>query len=244
MKITKDEKQLYKFLDIVNRIFGKTANRTYLIGRGDHLYFYTLGYCGVFKSQDDDRHLLDAYDFGNKEYQLKQLPNKEYVLDQCINNELGIQANVLNFIDNRYLGTLWQMELYKEYPCKAAKIAVQTNKWMKDEDLSLLKAFDTYDVFTCGDGLVFSYKNEVCSLYLIFMDSVVAPDNDDVTQLKLEEIETSLIQRQNDVEESAETSAPAENVETGINEPVEDKNAERGSIDENTDYEYDDDPMA
>ena len=28
MKITREEKQLYKFLDVVNKIFGKTDERT------------------------------------------------------------------------------------------------------------------------------------------------------------------------------------------------------------------------
>lgn len=243
MKITKEEKQLYKFLEVVNKLFGRTTNRTYLIGNGSQLYFYTLGYCGVFESNDDEQNLLSAYDFEHKEYQLKQLPNKEYVLDQC-DYETDIIPNIINFIENRCDDTIWQMEMHKDYQCKASKIAVHTNKWMKDDDLSLLKAFDLYNVYTCGDGILFNYRNEICNINLIFMDSVVAPDADDVTQLKLEEIETNLIQtRRGDVAIS-NVSSIVENNETGTIKPVEQNDAQNASKEEIEDeYEYDD-PMA
>lgn len=242
MKITKEEKYLYKFLDIINKIFGRTSNRTYLIGRGDSLYFYTLGYCGVFVSKEDNQCILDEYDFERKEYQLKQLPSKEYVIDQY-DYEADVIPNVINFINNRCDDTVWQMELFKGYQCKAAKIAVHTNKWMRDDDLALLKSFEQWEVYTCGDGLLFNFRNEICNIHLIFMDSVVAPDNDDATQLKLQEIETSLIQTRINVEESTEIVSPAENIQTGIIEPVEDIGSQNVSKEEiEHDEEYDD-PM-
>lgn len=243
MKITREEKHLYKFLDVINKIFGRTTNKTYLIGSGNKLYFYTLGYCGVFISKDDEQQILNAYEFGHRDYQLKQLPNKEYVLDQC-DYETDITSNILRFISNRCIDTVWQMEIHKEYSCKAAKIAVHTNKWMKDEDLALLKAFDMYDVFTCGDGILFKHVNETSVINLILMDSVVAPDNDDVTQLKLEEIETSIIQARIYDVEIDEINSTAENSQTGRIEPVEENNAQNSSKEEIEDtYDYDD-PMA
>lgn len=243
MKITREEKHLYKFLDVINKIFGRTTNKTYLIGSGNKLYFYTLGYCGVFISKDDEQQIINAYEFDHKEYQLKQLPNKEYVLDQC-DYETDITLNIIHFIDNRCIDTIWQMEIYKDYSCKAAKIAVHTNKWMKDEDLTLLKAFDMYDIFTCGDGILFKHVNETSVINLILMDSVVAPDNDDVTQLKLEEIETSIIQARIYDVEIDEISSIAENSQTGIIEPVEENDAQNSSKEEiESTYDYDD-PMA
>lgn len=214
MKITKDEKDLYKFLDLVNKIFGKTSNRTYLLGFGNKLYFYTMGYGGLFVSKDDDSHIINAYDFGTNEYQLKQLPNKEYVLDQCEHDD-SVDNNIMNFIENRCSNQKWQMEMSKDYPCKSAKIAVQTNKWMRDDDLSLLKSFEFYDVYTCGDGLLFNCMKEAADIFILLMDSVVAPDADDVTQLKLEEIETSLIMslRIDNEEEPADTNEEYEEPE-------------------------------
>lgn len=204
MKITKDEKSLYKLLDVVNKIFGKSSNKTYLIGEDRKLYFYTLGYCGVFVSNDDNNHILNAYDFDYKQYQLKQLPNKEYVLDHVVYDDL-IPDNVKSFIDRRVLKNEWQMEMYKDYPCKAAKIAVHTNKWIRDDDLSLLKAFADYDVFLGTDCLVFKHENELCRVYIVLMDSVVAPDADDVTQLKVYvDIETSMFKRNEDVSQPPE----------------------------------------
>lgn len=68
MKITKEEKQLYKLLDVINKIFGKTSDKTIILGNRHNLYFYTLGYCGVFMSQDNDDtqvnelHVMRHYD--------------------------------------------------------------------------------------------------------------------------------------------------------------------------------------
>jgi len=184
MKITREEKTIYRLLDVISKIFGKSNNKTYILGEDRRLYFYTLGYCGMFISNDDEEHILNAYDFGYDQYQLKQLPNKEYVLDQ-INIDDPIQSNLKNFIKTRAFSNVWQMEMHKDYPCKAAKIAVQTNKWIKDDDLSLLKAFSEYDVLLGDDCLVFKYENELCRIFIIFMNSVVAPDADDATQLKI-----------------------------------------------------------
>lgn len=41
MKITREEKQLYKFLDCINKIFGKTDERTYIVG----MLFQTIFLC-------------------------------------------------------------------------------------------------------------------------------------------------------------------------------------------------------
>lgn len=182
MKITKDEKQLYKLLDIVSKIFGRATNKTFIIGEDRKLYFYTLGYCGVYISHDDNQHLINAYDFNFHQYQLKQLPSKEYVLDRA--NDETIKENIKYFIDIRRTHNKWQLEMYKDYPCKAAKIAVHTNKWLKDDDIALLKAFLEYDVLLGEDCLIFKYSSEICTIYIMFMDSVVAPDADDATQLK------------------------------------------------------------
>lgn len=214
MKITKEEKSLYRFLNVINMIFGRTTNRTYLIGFGRELYFYTLGYCGAFISKYDSQKIIDNYDFGRQEYQLKQLPSKEYVLDTYKHDD-AYTANIINFIVNRCDDGVWQMEMNKDYPCKASKIAVHTNKWMKDNDLALLKSFDSHDVYTCGDGILFSFRDEACNISLIFMDSVVAPDSDDVTQLRLEEIETSLVQTLGYYSENAEKSSQSKKVYTG-----------------------------
>lgn len=246
MKITKEEKHLYKFLDVVNKIFGKTSNRTYLIGRRKNLYFYTLGYCGVFISKDNDETLVDAYDFEHKEYQLKRLPSKEYVLDEGNKSDFSILENVIGFIDNRCNGLSWQFELCKDYQCKAAKIAVHTNKWMRDDDLSLLKSFDSYELYTFGDGLLFNHIAETCDINLLFMDSVVAPGSDDATQLKLAQMEIDVIQARYSYSFEEQTQEN-ENDTTGIIEPTEQNNAHKGSNEEiediNEQEEYDD-PMA
>lgn len=190
MKITKEEKQLYKLLDVVNKIFGKTSGRTIICGDNNNLYFYADGYCGVFISQYNDETLVDAYDFKTYFYELKQLPNKSFVLDvqnyDVTNESQNMYYNVLSFIDTRLSNRRWVLETCKEYDHKIAKIASATNKWIRDEDISYLKMFNEFEVFDCNDGLIFRSENDYCDVYFIMNGSVVLPDNDDSTQMKID----------------------------------------------------------
>ena len=100
MKITREERQLYKFLDCVNKIFGKTDEKTYVAGLLDKLYFYAPGYCG-------------AYDFDECLYQLKQLPNKSFVLDKVDGDALSnarTRGNIISYVDAR-MGISWVDEM-------------------------------------------------------------------------------------------------------------------------------------
>lgn len=185
MKITKEEKQLYKLLDVVNKIFGRTSDRTYIIGDMSCLYFYTLGYCGLFKSYDNNETLIDAYDFGRATYELKQLLNKEYVLDLIDNYcdfELDVR-HVISFIEKR-LDAGWKMELSKLYEHKIAKIAAETGKWLMDDDMFILKAFDHYAINSSQDSLNIYYENQSCEIDIILTDSAIGPDIEDSTQMK------------------------------------------------------------
>ncbi len=195
MKITKDEKQLYKLLDVVSKIFGKTEDRTVICGDNNKLYFHTLGYCGVFVSKDDDMRIIDAYDFGTYFYELKQLPNKSFVLD-VLDEDVTPESQrryytVIDFIDARIDSRKWILETYKDYDYKIAQIAAATNKWIRDEDIPYLKIFMSFEVFDCDDSLIFRGENDLCDIYLIMSGSIVIPDYDDSTQMKIEAYEAT-----------------------------------------------------
>lgn len=192
MKITKEEKQLYKLLDVVNKIFGRTSDRTYIIGIGRNLYFYTLGYCGIFMSLDNDEALIDAYDFNKDVYELKQLPNKEYVLDSvCSYYEFEPEIeHIINFINKRVCGQ-FKMELSKSYDHKAAKIAAETGKWIIDDDMFILKAFDYYTIRDSRDSLTIEFEGPYCKINIILTDSAIGPDVADSTQMKMDAYENN-----------------------------------------------------
>lgn len=191
MKITKEEKQLYKLLDVVNKIFGKTSDKTIILGDRHNLYFYTLGYCGVFMSQDNDDTLVSAYDFGTYFYELKQLPNKTFVLD-VLNYDADIDSqnlyyNTMEFIDSRIRERSWILDMHKDYEYKIAKISSSTRKWIRDEDISYLKMFQHFDVMETDDSLIFkSNDDEYSDTCLIMTGSTVLPDYDDATQMKID----------------------------------------------------------
>lgn len=192
MKITKEEKQLYKLLDVVNKIFGKTSDRTVICGDNSNLYFYTQGYCGVFVSKDNDDTLVDAYDFEHHFYELKQLPNKSFVLDIQSSDVLKVEEeqklyhNVTRFIDSQIRDRKWVFETCKDYDHKIAKIASIAGKWIRDEDISYLKMFNEFEVFHCDNSLIFKSEDEYCDVFFVMNGSVVIPDCDDNTQMKID----------------------------------------------------------
>lgn len=206
MKITKDEASLYKMLNIINAIFGKSKSRTEIVGSESELYFFTEDYCGLFASKDGDR-LIEPYDFENCLYELKQLPDKKFVLDKTIDNQ-SLREDIKNFVKRRVQTMSWKMTLGKDYEHKIAKIAVETKKWMKDGDMSYLKAFPVFEIFTVDDGLLIKYENQFSKSYIIFLDSIVNPDIDDSTQMKLDAYITDT-EETNDYAETIE-EAPEE----------------------------------
>ena len=120
----------------------------------------------------------------------------------------------------------------KDYDHKISKIAATSNKWIRDDDISYLKMFLQCDVYSSGDSLIFKGEDENCTVYLIMTGSIVIPDTEDSTQLKLEALEQS---------------SNAENSQTGIIEPIEQNNAQNGSNEEIegiNEFEEYDDPMA
>ena len=87
MKITKEEKSLYNFLNIFYTIFGKSEYRNTIVGRGNRCYFFTNRYIGIFEDKDRDTMVCGNYDFENCFYELKQTPSKTFVLDQISIND-------------------------------------------------------------------------------------------------------------------------------------------------------------
>ena len=193
MKITTEEKQLYKLLDVVNKIFGKSNDKTVILGNKNVLYFYTLGYCGMFKSMFNEETLIDAYDFGAHFYELKQLPNKSFVLDRQKSDEDDFETqkerfHIMNFVESRIEGSRWILELYKDYESKIAKICSSTSKWIHDDDIKYLKMFSQFDVLESNDSLIFTSieGDGISKTYFIMTGSIVLPDCDDSTQMKID----------------------------------------------------------
>lgn len=220
MKITKEEKQLYKLLDVVNKIFGRTNDRTTIVGGLNKLYFYTLGYCGVFISKDNDETLIDAYDFATHHYELKQLPNKSFVLDVLSGLDYDTQElyyNVIDFVDGRINFKKWVAEMSKDYDHKIAKIAIDSGKWIRDDDISYLKAFTEFEIYSGQDCLIIRSQDDYCDIYLVFTDSVVIPDVEDSTQMKIDAYTDDVL-----VEEPPEELEDEESIEESFDDEDDD----------------------
>lgn len=80
MRITKNEKSLWTFLNIFKQIISKTTDRVVIFGNEGKLIIDTLNYAGVFAKAK--RGLFEEYEFGTSYYELLQLPSGDYVLDK------------------------------------------------------------------------------------------------------------------------------------------------------------------
>lgn len=193
MKITKEEKSLYNFLNIFYAIFGKSEYRNTIVGRGNRCYFFTNGYVGIFEDKDRDTMVGGNYDFGNCFYELKQTPSKTFVLDQISIDDgdfdLAIEKSI--HLANNFKGcNNFKLEYEKDYEYKLAKIAEETGRWLKDTDIKYLDRFKKSEIFQLEDSVIiksFGLTDEDCSnvtTVLVFVGEV-HPSIDDSTQQKM-----------------------------------------------------------
>lgn len=155
MKITKEEKSLWNFLNIFKTIFSKTSNRTIVYGESNTLYLYTIGYAGKFISKQSQDKLMADYVFDNCFYELKQLPNSQFVLDMIdepINqSELD---KIISMINETVFSSKYRCELNKNDEFKIAKITETTGLWMSDNDVRYINAFPHAEIYSVNDSLV------------------------------------------------------------------------------------------
>ena len=133
MKVTKDDKQLYTFLDGVYMLFGKTNGRKAIIGDGNYLYFYTDGYAGRFQHE--------KYYFESVCYNIGKTPDGEIVIDNEKEIEM-LEETLINRIDTFYDRCHYRLEVAcKTEEYKVAKICADTGFWLKDEDIKILNKY-------------------------------------------------------------------------------------------------------
>lgn len=156
MKITKEEKSLWNFLNIFKNIFKKTSNRTIAYGTSNTLYLYTIGYAGKFISKQSQDKLMADYVFDNCFYELKQLPNSQFVLDM-IDDPISQSEieKIITMIDEVIRAKKYCCEVNKNDEFKIAKITETTGLWMSDNDVRHINAFPHAEISSSvNDSLV------------------------------------------------------------------------------------------
>ncbi len=143
MIITKDDKTMYTFLDIVYNVFGKTADRQMLCVYQNKFYFYAGDYSGVFKRTTDG---IFTERIPNQVFNVSKMPDTSFVLEK---NELNLQdfdlqmiEGIKNIVD--YSNLRLQLTKLDEYII--SKITEETKVWLKDCDLKILTKFKSFDV--------------------------------------------------------------------------------------------------
>lgn len=155
MKITKEEKSLWNFLNIFKNIFSKTSNRTIAYGTSNTLYLYTIGYAGKFILKQSQDKLMADYVFDNCFYELKQLPNSQFVLDM-IDDPISQSEieKIITMIDEVIRAKKYCCEVNKNDEFKIAKITETTGLWMSDNDVRHINAFPHAEISSVNDSLV------------------------------------------------------------------------------------------
>lgn len=156
MKITKEEKSLWNFLNIFKSIFSKTGNRTLIFGDGEELYLHTIGYAGKFVSKKTYDKLLPDYDFGDKFYELKQLPNNHFVLDELQGDVISKSelVKMVSKINSTINEAGYRLEIFKHESYKLAKITESTGLWLADTDVKYINAFPAVCIHQDYDSLI------------------------------------------------------------------------------------------
>lgn len=202
MKITKEEKSLYNFLNVFYAIFANSEYRNTIVGRGNKCYFFTNGYIGIFEDKDRDTMVGGNYDFKNSFYELKQVPSKSFLLDEVIIDDNVFDESVeksIQLAEEFKKCNNFKLEYEKSYEYKISKIAEETGIWLKDTDIKYLDRFKKAEIFQLEDSVIvksFGLTDEDCSnvtTVLVFVGEV-HPNIDDSTQQKMNVDEQTLIE--------------------------------------------------
>lgn len=146
MRITKNEKSLWTFLNIFKQIISKTTGQVIIFGDEEKLTINTNNYAGIFEKEKQG--MFAEYDFGSNYYELLQLPSGDYVLDKLSEEPVGNDERdkVECAINNSLNLKEWILELEKSDPHKIAKITAYTNLWINDNDVKYINVFNQVNV--------------------------------------------------------------------------------------------------
>lgn len=221
MKITKEEKSLWNFLNIFKNIFSKTNNRTIVYGLHNNLYLYTLNYAGKFVSKQSQDKLMTDYQFDNSFYELKQLPDNGFVLD-VIDDPISQSelTKIITTIDDLIQQKTFCCEVKKHDEFKIAKITETSRLWMADNDVKYINTFPEAEISASLDSLIIR---------------AVGINNDEVST-----VETFLIFNQLEAVHTVQQKMDIENLSEDDNEQQLDELADK--VEE--EFEDDFDPMS
>lgn len=146
MRITKNEKSLWTFLNIFKQIISKTTGQVIIFGDEEKITINTNNYAGIFEKEKQG--MFAEYDFGSNYYELLQLPSGDYVLDKLSEEPVGNDERdkVECAINNSLNLKEWILELEKSDPHKIAKITAYTNLWINDNDVKYINVFNQVNV--------------------------------------------------------------------------------------------------
>ena len=150
MKVTKEEKELYKFLSMISTILKNSNGEEKLFIEDGVLYFITWYIAGYADIKQNGKKVYDFMADGF--YSITRTLKQDFILDKIDTESLEenkkeenrmMKARVKSAVaKGRYM-----CRIEKEETCIMAKISNETDKFIKDRYLGLMKSLKEYDVY-------------------------------------------------------------------------------------------------
>lgn len=150
MKVTKEEKALYKFLSMISTILKNGNGEEKLFIEDGVLYFITWYIAGYVDIKQNGKKVYEFMTDGF--YSITRTLKQDFILDKIDTERLEenkkeenrmMKARVKNAVNRgRYM-----CRIEKEENCIMAKISNETDKFIKDRYLGLMKNLKEYDVY-------------------------------------------------------------------------------------------------
>lgn len=193
MKVTKEEKALYKFLNTLTTILKNDGGEDVIFTRDGNIYFCTWFIAGYVDIKQNDK---KVYDFmGEKTYSILKDIKQNYILEEI--NEISLSEDKQKLIrglrarayasvsKGKYLCRIETAETHR-----IAKISHVTNKYLKDSYLGLMKNLKEFDVFENEEFITLENEEyiakentKVIKVFALFCDKKL---EDDFNQVKME----------------------------------------------------------
>lgn len=149
MKVTKEEKAMYKYLNMIKELFKNTTGEEIIFYENEKLYFGTWNINGSISIKQNETNVYNELKEGF--YEISQTPKQNfklkkvkdmYIGEETLDEKLIMKARVYKaFSKGKYLCEITEEEKYI-----LSKISSYTNKFIRDSYLSLMKKLKNFEV--------------------------------------------------------------------------------------------------
>lgn len=164
MKVTKEEKALYRFLSMISNILKNDNGEGILFVEKGLVYFVTWYIAGYVDIKQNEKLV---YEFMQDElYSITRTLKQDFVLEKI--NEENLKENkkeenrmMKARIKNAVVKGRYMCRIDREETCVISKISNETNKFIKDSYLGLMKNLKESDVYENDHFITLEHEERI-----------------------------------------------------------------------------------